>query len=149
VTARLTPQAARDIDQILEHTLKAFGISQFRRYQSLLNQAIADIAETPLRGGSKKRAELGNNYRHGISNSPANAKAPHPTSPSTTACHQTLPPISQSCVSSTKAWTQNCIWIRRTPKCKVNADRSWLPVIAPTFVIPAKRSAEPESMPHK
>jgi toxin ParE1/3/4 len=63
VTARLTPQAARDIDQILDYTLNAFGISQFRRYQSLLNQAIADIAETPLRGGSKKRAELGDNHR--------------------------------------------------------------------------------------
>ncbi len=63
MTAHLTPRAAQDIDQILDHTLNAFGILQFRKYQSLLSQAIADIAATPLRAGSKTRPELGTNHR--------------------------------------------------------------------------------------
>jgi toxin ParE1/3/4 len=63
VTARLTPQAERDIDQILEHTLTSFGLAQFRKYESLLDQAIADIAGIPFRPGSKARPELGERYR--------------------------------------------------------------------------------------
>jgi toxin ParE1/3/4 len=63
VTARLTPQAEQDIDQILDHTLSTFGIAQFRKYQSLLDRAIADIAETPFRPGSNARPELGERHR--------------------------------------------------------------------------------------
>ncbi len=63
MTARLTPQAERDVDQILEHTLVSFGIAQFHKYQSLLDRAIAGVAEIPFRPGSNARPELGERYR--------------------------------------------------------------------------------------
>ena len=63
MTARLTRRAAQDIDQILDHTLSTFGIAQFRRYQELIDGAMRDIAEFPLRPGSKSRPEIAERHR--------------------------------------------------------------------------------------
>jgi toxin ParE1/3/4 len=55
---RLSPQAERDIEAILEWSHVEFGEKVRRRYEALLTQAIADLGEDPERPGSHARPEV-------------------------------------------------------------------------------------------
>jgi toxin ParE1/3/4 len=54
----LAPVAEADIIEILAWSYEHFGESASLRYETLLTQAIVDIAENPERAGSISRAEL-------------------------------------------------------------------------------------------
>jgi toxin ParE1/3/4 len=45
---RLTPAAARDLDDIFAHTVARWGLSQAIRYTDVLIGAFADLAQSPL-----------------------------------------------------------------------------------------------------
>jgi len=55
---RLSPQAERDIDAILEWTHETFGERARLRYEALLTRAIMDVAEAPERMGSHDRPAI-------------------------------------------------------------------------------------------
>src|SRR3954462_5652422 len=55
---RLSPQAERDIEAILEWTHENFGEKARLRYEALLTRAIMDVAEDPERVGSHDRPEI-------------------------------------------------------------------------------------------
>ena len=45
---RLTPAAARDLEDIFAHTVARWGLSQAIRYTDVLIGAFADLAQSPL-----------------------------------------------------------------------------------------------------
>jgi toxin ParE1/3/4 len=55
---RLSPQAERDIEAILEWSHEEFGERVRHRYGALLTQAILDVAEDPERLGSQARPKI-------------------------------------------------------------------------------------------
>ncbi len=55
---RLSPQAERDIEEILAWTHEEFGEKARRRYEALLARAILDVAESHDRPGSHDRPEI-------------------------------------------------------------------------------------------
>ena len=54
----LTPAAVADIEAILARTDEPFGSKARVHYEKLLVKAIADLAKTPDRGGSRRRPEI-------------------------------------------------------------------------------------------
>ena len=54
----ISPAAERDIESILAWTQAHFGEQARLRYEALLAQGIADVAEEPDRGGSQHRSEI-------------------------------------------------------------------------------------------
>jgi toxin ParE1/3/4 len=59
----IAPQARSDIMSILAWTQESFGPSAYKRYAQLLETAIAEIAEDPVRAGSVQRREIAENCR--------------------------------------------------------------------------------------
>jgi toxin ParE1/3/4 len=57
-SCRISPQAERDIDAILQWTHESFGEKARLRYEALLIQAIEDVATDPNRAGSHDRSEI-------------------------------------------------------------------------------------------
>lgn len=55
----ISPTATNDIHGLLERSLQDFGIDAASRYKMLINQAIADVVENPVRPGCH-RLQLGN-----------------------------------------------------------------------------------------
>lgn len=55
---RLSPQAEKDIEAILNWSHDQFGERVRLRYEGLLSRAILDVAERPNRPGSQKRPEV-------------------------------------------------------------------------------------------
>lgn len=58
MTVELTVAAARDIKEILAHTLKTFGTRQLDAYERLMTKAVAMVAEEPDHRGSIDRSEI-------------------------------------------------------------------------------------------
>ena len=54
----IAPAAERDIESILAWTHEHFGERARLRYEALLSQAIADVADDPDRAGSDLRPEI-------------------------------------------------------------------------------------------
>ena len=54
----ISPAAERDLESILVWTQTHFGEQARLRYEALLAQGIADVAEEPDRGGSHHRSEI-------------------------------------------------------------------------------------------
>lgn len=83
-TYRLSANAQADIVDILSWSHARFGPLARRRYESLLVQALRDIADAPCRTGSVARPELGPDVRSWhlrLSNPPgqtADARVKHP-----------------------------------------------------------------------
>lgn len=63
MTARRTPLAERDIDDILTETIRLFGERQFARYVDLIERAIAAVARDPMLLSSRARPEIGAGVR--------------------------------------------------------------------------------------
>lgn len=55
---RVLRQALRDIEDVLSYTLANFGEAKYRQYQSLIQQAIDDIASDPDAPPARHRPEL-------------------------------------------------------------------------------------------
>jgi toxin ParE1/3/4 len=55
---RLSPQAEKEIEAILEWTHEKFGEEARVRYEALLERAIRDVAEAPELAGSRARPEI-------------------------------------------------------------------------------------------
>jgi toxin ParE1/3/4 len=55
---RFSPRAVRDIENVLSHTLTRFGEKKYAEYQSLIRQALVDIAADPNSRPAKQRPEL-------------------------------------------------------------------------------------------
>jgi len=55
---RLSLQAERDVEAILEWSHDQFGERVCLRYEALLTQAMLDVADDPDRPGTQKRPEL-------------------------------------------------------------------------------------------
>ncbi len=55
---RLTRRADEDIEHILNETFRAFGPRQVQAYASLIDRAIALVAEAPERPSSQHRPDL-------------------------------------------------------------------------------------------
>jgi len=56
--AVLSPDAQRDIRNIMAWSNDKFGVEAARRYRTLLIQVLKDISDDPLRPGSKERPEI-------------------------------------------------------------------------------------------
>lgn len=56
---RLTGPASRDIVDILDHSLDHFGDAARKRYETLIEAGLRDLAADPFRAGSKPRPEHG------------------------------------------------------------------------------------------
>ena len=54
----LAPAALRDIGSILAWTRERFGLTAQQRYHLLVDRAILDIAEDPVRIGSRAREDI-------------------------------------------------------------------------------------------
>jgi len=62
---RFSRSSERDIVQILETTSAKFGLAASRRYQSLIGQAVRDLAENPNRVGAQAEgARIHYHLRH-------------------------------------------------------------------------------------
>lgn len=59
----VTESAKDDIRAILRWSLKEFGAAATLRYSDLIEQAIRDLRDDPMRPGSKEREELGTGVR--------------------------------------------------------------------------------------
>ena len=55
---RIASPAFADIGNIWDWTVEHFGHAAALRYESLIDQAIADLAENPDRPGAKERPDL-------------------------------------------------------------------------------------------
>ena len=55
----IAPSAQRDIDAIVDWSRKRFGVKPAVRYERLIEQAIFDVSEEPMRAGSVPIPELG------------------------------------------------------------------------------------------
>lgn len=55
---KLSPQAADDIEEILNRTVATYGELATQRYEQLLVQSLDDLAENPHRAGSTLRPEI-------------------------------------------------------------------------------------------
>lgn len=60
---QLSEKAAKDVEGILDWTMKHHGEQAMLRYKKLLNRAIADVGENPFRPGSASRSEIGASIR--------------------------------------------------------------------------------------
>jgi toxin ParE1/3/4 len=60
---RLTDLADDDINDILAYTLREFGPLQLEAYSKLIDEAAQMVGQSPMRSGSKARAELGEGVR--------------------------------------------------------------------------------------
>ena len=60
---RLSQGADRDIEHILDETLRDFGTNQVQVYSALIDRAIAMVADKPDRPPAKVRADLGEGVR--------------------------------------------------------------------------------------
>ena len=58
MNVRLTREAERDLAEIARYTVATFGAGQAMRYAALIEQALALLAENPLRAASRGRDEL-------------------------------------------------------------------------------------------
>jgi len=58
-TARLTDQAAQDIENILDWTYEQFGPLQMEVYNAVINDALEALTEGPQLKGVRPRPELG------------------------------------------------------------------------------------------
>jgi toxin ParE1/3/4 len=54
----LAPLAKADIRDVLDWSVKNFGVRAARRYKDLLQQALKDIGDDPRRAGFQQRDEL-------------------------------------------------------------------------------------------
>ncbi|HEX3473511.1 MAG TPA: type II toxin-antitoxin system RelE/ParE family toxin [Kofleriaceae bacterium] len=54
-----SPQASRDIIEVLAYTKKRWGIAQAREYRKLLKEAVEVIAKDPGRGKPRDDVRLG------------------------------------------------------------------------------------------
>lgn len=59
----VTPAARRDIDDILDKTLVAFGERQLAVYAGYFDRALGLLAEDPLRASSRERPEVSSGLR--------------------------------------------------------------------------------------
>ncbi|MDA7980181.1 MAG: type II toxin-antitoxin system RelE/ParE family toxin [Pirellulales bacterium] len=57
-TLRIAPAAKRDLELILSWTHENFGERIRRSYESLIVQALSDIADNPDRTGSQRRKDI-------------------------------------------------------------------------------------------
>jgi toxin ParE1/3/4 len=55
---RISAAAVRDIEQVLGHTLREFGLLQYEEYKDLIRTALADVSANPNRLSARRRAEL-------------------------------------------------------------------------------------------
>ncbi len=55
--ARLTIEARRDVDDIIDHSIEAFGVPAARRYGRLISAAIQDVASNTARLGVRRVEE--------------------------------------------------------------------------------------------
>jgi plasmid stabilization system protein ParE len=55
---RLSPEAVRDIEAVLEWTHREFGERIRRRYEALILRGTMDVAAIPERAGSHARPEI-------------------------------------------------------------------------------------------
>ncbi len=60
---KLSAAAERDVESILAWTDEHFGEQARLRYEALIVQAIADVAEQPERAGNRFRDEISGNAR--------------------------------------------------------------------------------------
>src|SRR5262245_2588331 len=54
----LSSLAEQDLAIIARHTVETWGAPQLQKYRSLLNRALADLTDDPLRHRTKARPEL-------------------------------------------------------------------------------------------
>lgn len=59
----VTGPAKDDIRAIIRWSLKEFGAAAALRYSDLIEQAVRNLRDDPMRPGAKERAELGNGVR--------------------------------------------------------------------------------------
>jgi toxin ParE1/3/4 len=59
----ISPVAERDMKSILLRSQEQFGAAARQRYETVLAQAIQDVADDPDRAGSHERPELAPNVR--------------------------------------------------------------------------------------
>jgi toxin ParE1/3/4 len=60
---RLTQAAAGDIDNILDESLRQFGVNQLARYAGLISRALDMLATEPCHVGSRPRDDVLPNMR--------------------------------------------------------------------------------------
>lgn len=54
----VSPQAERELEAVLVYSATEFGLAAALRYQTLIDQAFADLAENPTRIGVSAREDL-------------------------------------------------------------------------------------------
>ena len=61
---RLSPQAQRDLDELFDHTVAKWGLTQALRYAEQIEAALEKLADAPL------RAQACDHIRHGYRRRP-------------------------------------------------------------------------------
>lgn len=79
---QLSKTAQSDIQSVLRYSLENFGHSTMKKYQSLIAQAIDDIAETPNRLGVKSVSGHNDYYQYHLKMSRRNVSGQQIANPS-------------------------------------------------------------------